>query len=147
MGCFFIPNIPKEDLFPDPERGDRRPGSPWSSLALGALTFLVLFFGDHSHGHGARKLGFPTMGQAGHLHRAEDTLEGVLRAGVPLVAIPPPLPGVAQPVVHLEANHIPIWAIRAPEEREQREEVSSAFSSQLHGPNGVGATPAPRRAG
>lgn len=40
--------------------------------------FLVLLFGDHSHCHGARKLGFPCMWQARNLHRAEDTLEGVL---------------------------------------------------------------------
>lgn len=30
--------------------------------------FLVLLFGDYSHCHGAGKLGFPTMGQAGNLH-------------------------------------------------------------------------------
>lgn len=30
--------------------------------------FLVLLFGDHSHCHGARKLGFPCMWQARNLH-------------------------------------------------------------------------------
>lgn len=40
--------------------------------------FLVLLFGDNSHCHGARKLGFPCMWQARNLHRAEDTLKSIL---------------------------------------------------------------------
>lgn len=66
--CSSGVSLPEAEPVLTPREETGRPGGPERPWPHESLTFLVLLFGDHGHGHGAGELGLPSVGQAGDLH-------------------------------------------------------------------------------